>query len=76
MEVDCEPGSKQTIEVFAAGKQLFQGSFKAGETANKWSTATLDLSPYAGQSLLLAIVQNPGGSCWAYWKRLEITHEP
>jgi outer membrane protein assembly factor BamB len=70
VEVGQPAASPMTLEIHAAGKKLAAVPLDA--KADAWKTVEVDLSPLAGQTVLVTVVPNAASPGWAYWKRLDL----
>ncbi len=70
--VGHHPQGNWTLIVKANGKPLLERSIGRDTARDGWLEATVDLTPYAGKSVKLELVNQPSGWTWeaAYWARI------
>ncbi len=77
MVVSHHPEGDWTLVVRANGKELLRRPIGPETAPGGWATVTVDLSPYAGKSVQLELVNQPDGWRWeaAYWAEIAIRSE-
>jgi hypothetical protein len=69
------PRGDWTLIVKADGQQVFRQEVGKETAKNGWLTATVDLSPFAGQKVKLEVLNQPSGWAFeaAYWAEINLT---
>jgi hypothetical protein len=77
MVVSHHPEGDWTLVVRADGKELLRRQIGPETAPGGWATVSVDLSPYAGKTVQLELVNQPDGWRWeaAYWAEIAIRSE-
>jgi hypothetical protein len=71
------PQGDWLLQVKAEGKVLLEQTVGKETAPEGWLDVTVDLSPYAGKTVPVELVNQPNGWAWeaAYWARIEFESE-
>lgn len=79
LEMGHDAAGSSRVDVRVDGLTLAQTALKPGTPAQPWQSWSVDLTPLAGRTVWLAVVQESASAApaYAWWKRLEvIDHGP
>jgi len=74
LTVGHHPGGDWTLVVRASGEELLRQTVGEKTARNGWLDVTVDLSRYAGQNVLIELLNEPNGWSWeaGYWAKIDL----